>query len=347
MRILNRSARLVLATVAAASLAPCAVASAAGTPLVSLGDSYSSGEGAGPFDRGTDTVLDRCHRSANAWPRLLGVPMADHLACSGAATKNFRTGKTLGRPDNVGQLVRLRAIAAQGRIGRVVVTIGGNDLHFASILADCFVANCLTHLETRQLPHLRDMVQPAVTDALSGARTDSGGADVVLIGYPDLIAPAGRQLVNCRWLTADETPRLRRLQRALDDEQRRAAAAAGASYVSVRKALAGHELCTADSWIRAVGHGPLRQRGHPTADGQAAIARAVAARLKGRSRARNRSLARILGDRVPELLPHRLEVRPARLTAPLLGDHLPAPLADALDVRRRAERTGGRGAHGS
>ena len=73
VRVLNRPARLVLAAVAAASLSPCAMASAAGTPHVLLGDSYSSGEGAGPFDRGTDTVLDCCHRSANAWPRLLGV----------------------------------------------------------------------------------------------------------------------------------------------------------------------------------------------------------------------------------------------------------------------------------
>src|ERR1700733_10541120 len=55
------------------------------TTLVALGDSYSSGEGAGDYD--ADPL--RCHRSADAWPRLLAklTPKIEEvtlLACSGA-----------------------------------------------------------------------------------------------------------------------------------------------------------------------------------------------------------------------------------------------------------------------
>jgi lysophospholipase L1-like esterase len=279
VRVLNRMAPASAVALVVAALLP--TAPAAGAPLVSLGDSYSSGEGAGPFDRGTDSLFDRCHRSANAWPRLLGVPMADHLACSGAKTQNFYKGQTIGGADHVPQLDRLRAIAAQRRIARVLVTIGGNDLGFASIIKDCFVERCLKHIDTVQLPRLRDIVQPAVTRALEAAQKASRGADVVLVGYPDLIAPATTTLAACgSWLSDFEKPRLRRLQRELDAEQRQAAADAGARYISVRRALAGHELCTRDPWVRAIGlHTNLHQEGHPTVDGQHAIADAVSARL--------------------------------------------------------------------
>jgi lysophospholipase L1-like esterase len=263
-----------------------AAARAESTPLVSLGDSYSSGEGAGPFDPGTDSLLDRCHRSANAWPRLLGVPRADHLACSGATTAHFFRGKTIGRPDNVGQLARLRAIAAQGPIDRVVVTIGGNDLGFKSIVRTCFLGSCLQHIDDVELPLLRDAVRPAVTKALRATRTASGGADVVLVGYPDVVAPVARESRHCGWLSDPENLRLRRLQRELDSEQRAAAADAGVSYISVRRALRGHELCTTESWVRPIGGvgTPIQQRGHPNPDGQRAIASLVGARL-GLSRA--------------------------------------------------------------
>ena len=45
---------------------------------VSVGDSYSSGEGNAPFDAGTDVSGDKCHRSNLAWPRMMLVQ--NHLA---------------------------------------------------------------------------------------------------------------------------------------------------------------------------------------------------------------------------------------------------------------------------
>src|SRR3954447_688638 len=57
-------------------------------------------------------------------------------------------------------------------------------------------------------------------------------------------------------------------------------------------------------------------------------------------------VARLGRLRVVEVLADRLEVRVARLAAPLGRDDLPAPLADALDGGGVAERAG-RDAHGS
>ena len=47
------------------------MAAAPSTSFIALGDSYSSGEGVPPFETGTDTHYDTCHRSQNAWPYLL------------------------------------------------------------------------------------------------------------------------------------------------------------------------------------------------------------------------------------------------------------------------------------
>ena len=67
-----------------------------------LGDSYSSGEGAGDYDEDSNTGKDRCHRSALAWPELVAqkLRLAQGLsfwACSGARIDNIV--RTIGHPE--------------------------------------------------------------------------------------------------------------------------------------------------------------------------------------------------------------------------------------------------------
>ena len=89
-----------------------AVPKAHGTIIVSLGDSYSSGEGMEPFYGQDKDMSERCsdrdwlaHRSEKSWPGMLTLPMVDGMmrehrnvnwyfaAASGAETKHInRTG---------------------------------------------------------------------------------------------------------------------------------------------------------------------------------------------------------------------------------------------------------------
>jgi hypothetical protein len=62
--------RLMMLLVALFALVWCSPARA--DTIVSLGDSFSSGEGTGTYDSGTGGNHG-CHRSYLAWPRLLGV----------------------------------------------------------------------------------------------------------------------------------------------------------------------------------------------------------------------------------------------------------------------------------
>ncbi|GAA1881234.1 hypothetical protein [Lapillicoccus jejuensis] len=140
----------------------------AGSPwVVTLGDSFISGEAGrwagssnasstradalGPtayFDNATHTAetTPRCHRSASAEAYIgAGVQGLD-LACSGATTSTSTASDGSFKPGldfaddgagHVGQAKTLQTFAASHDVKLVVVSIGGNDFGFASIIQQC------------------------------------------------------------------------------------------------------------------------------------------------------------------------------------------------------------------
>ena len=137
---------------------------------VSLGDSYISGEG-GRWDgnsvnaaagrdgtdraftgTGYDTTLaydppsdtNGCHRStvAEIKSATLPVDLRFNLACSGAATHNIFRAASGGTGQNgeAAQADQLRPVARNNDVEVVVLSIGGNDLGFASIVTACVEA---------------------------------------------------------------------------------------------------------------------------------------------------------------------------------------------------------------
>ncbi len=143
-----------------------------GTPyVVTLGDSYISGEAGrwagssndsstradalGPtayFDNaaGTGETIVRCHRSKSAEAFIGGGVLGKNLACSGATTattngEHFKPGldfADLGG-GKIGQAKALQQFAATNNVKMVVVSIGGNDFNFGSIVTTC-VSNFLS-----------------------------------------------------------------------------------------------------------------------------------------------------------------------------------------------------------
>lgn len=169
------SAAVLAASWATGGLAAVALAAPAaadgpgsGAPwVVSLGDSYVSGEAgrwAGNsnvsssfadalgstayFDNAANTgeQIPRCHRSESQESYIgAGVNGLD-LACSGAKTTTFTSSDGYFKPgldffDNgtgqQGQAKMLQTFAATHNVKMVVVGIGGNDFDFASIVQTC------------------------------------------------------------------------------------------------------------------------------------------------------------------------------------------------------------------
>ncbi|HEX4977911.1 MAG TPA: hypothetical protein VFV40_08595, partial [Nocardioides sp.] len=170
-----RAATAVLTALAAVLVGLTTTASPAaadgpgvGTPwVVTLGDSYISGEAgrwAGSsnsssssadalgstayYDNasGTGETIPRCHRSKAAEAYVGGGVNGKNLACSGARTSTYTDGDGRFKPGldffddgagRQGQAKMLQQFAAANNVKMVVVSIGGNDFNFASIVQTC------------------------------------------------------------------------------------------------------------------------------------------------------------------------------------------------------------------
>jgi len=158
---------LALAAVPAGLVATSSPAGALPTGsswVVSLGDSYISGEAgrwagnssdqsqvdalgdSAYWDAGTSEAITGCHRSKTAEIIVATVSSAN-LACSGAkaATSPYSSGNDF-KPGldfyndgagHIGQALALKNFASTHLVKMVQLSIGGNDFNFASIVSQC------------------------------------------------------------------------------------------------------------------------------------------------------------------------------------------------------------------
>ncbi|MFH8370420.1 GDSL-type esterase/lipase family protein [Streptomyces sp. NPDC018031] len=156
-----------LTALVATGAAPSAASPTSGpTAIVSMGDSYISGE-AGRWQgnslsntgsrQGTDrawtgsgydptrvygaTAANGCHRSDSAEVRSASGTAQEriNIACSGATTENVFRASNGGVPykGEAPQADQLAAIAATHDVELIALSIGGNDLGFADIITTC------------------------------------------------------------------------------------------------------------------------------------------------------------------------------------------------------------------
>jgi len=149
---------------------------------VALGDSYSSGEGNPPFISPTDTSLDKCHRSGQAYGPLvqafLNIPASDFTfsACSGAVMADLVANLS----DADGQYTegrQLDEIASLGQpslsTGLITLSIGGNDAGFPFILQACISGFAHTAGQSGCLAAM-------TTDIQKGTRLLENGGTILL-----------------------------------------------------------------------------------------------------------------------------------------------------------------------
>jgi lysophospholipase L1-like esterase len=265
--------------------------------LAALGDSYSSGEGAGSYYPGTGSAQG-CHRSPNAWPVLLQdylvgqavlLPHANFLACSGATSKNLGDRAFNGEQP---QLNILRKLSPHPAV--ITMTMGGNDLHFADVLKDCYTNACTTgHSIDKRLKNVQEQLpgeEKVLENDYSLIARAEPSATILIVDYPQIFIADSK--IRCEgapktvWgFSPQEQTELDRLTAKVDGIIAAAAAADAKSgehvhYVDVTRALAGHELCRAHPWVSPVGLGRHfvdgQQQGHLTTPGQQEIAKYVA-----------------------------------------------------------------------
>jgi lysophospholipase L1-like esterase len=270
-----------------------AVGEPATLSVLVLGDSYSSGNGAGSY-----TGTPSCRRSSSNYARQFeqlvesapgGSPTTiDTIACSGAVSADI-TRPSGGRPAQVD--------AARSTHDLVLLTIGGNDAGFSGIVASCLLAftrdaaGCDAALTKAEGMVADGTLATRIRGALTAVRAHTGPLTrIVLLGYPYIEGDAG---YTVPWTSGTAAPveagrRVRALTDAADrvDSDVVAALDAGQGtandlFVSTKQAFAGHELFASrlnpDRWFVApftdAGLGDLDIWYHPNQAGQAAEAR--------------------------------------------------------------------------
>ncbi|MGD9959426.1 VWA domain-containing protein [Nocardioides sp.] len=120
-----------------------------GQRVAILGDSYSSGEGAGSYFQGTDSVkmhlgprVNQCHVSPKTYLfPLFKAGDVDLYACSGATSHHIKDDDWNGvREDQVPDLED-RQRDAEKPVAAGFLTVGGNDIGFSGIVKHCLLAH--------------------------------------------------------------------------------------------------------------------------------------------------------------------------------------------------------------
>lgn len=225
---------------------------AAGQHYVALGDSYSSGVGAGDY---TSESGD-CDRSPNAYSQLWANANSPSsyvsVACSGATTADV-VASQLG--------------ALSGSTTLVSITIGGNDENFAGIMEDCNLGSddtCVSEIQDAEddananLPGKLASLYAQIADRSPDAR-------VVVLDYPHFYDLAN----DCVGLSQTKRTKIDEGIDTLDAILAQSAADAGATFADVRGAFTGHEICDDNRWLHSVNFTDFGESYHPTADGHA------------------------------------------------------------------------------
>jgi lysophospholipase L1-like esterase len=220
---------------------------------VALGDSYSSGLGAGSLISSSGS----CDRSTKAYSALWATAHAPasyaSVACAGATTSTV----------NSGQLSALNATTTL-----VSITIGGNDVGFSNIMETCALEGtsaCVSAVQSAE--NFAQATLPGRLDSTyNGIHSHAPNAHVVVLDYPVFY-----QLGTfCIGLSATSHAKLDEGINILDGVISAAASRHGFTFADVRSRFVGHQLCSGGTkWLHALNITDIPESYHPTAAGQA------------------------------------------------------------------------------
>jgi lysophospholipase L1-like esterase len=252
---ISRSATLLagVATAIGVALTLATPAQAASSVhYVALGDSYSSGVGAGSYIASSGS----CDRSTNAYSALWAAAHAPasyaSVACSGATTAT---------------VVNSQLSALSSTTTLVSITVGGNDVGFSNIMSTCALEGtdaCVAAVQSAE-NFAQSTLPGLLNTAYSGIRTHAPSAHVVVLDYPVFY-----QLGTfCLGLSATSHKKIDEGINLLDGILATAAAAHAFTFADVRSQFVGHQLCSyGTKWLHALNFLDLTESYHPTAAGQ-------------------------------------------------------------------------------
>jgi lysophospholipase L1-like esterase len=242
-------------------------AAGASVNYVALGDSYSSGLGAGNYISSSGS----CDRSNNAYPERWAAGNSpasfNSVACAGATTSD---------------VISSQLSALSGSTTLVSITIGGNDAGFSSVMETCVLestSSCVSAVNTAE-NFVSTQLPALLNSTLADIRAAAPNAKVVVLDYPEFydLSKSG----SCIGLSTTDRTKLNEGADELDSVLQTAAAQASDTFADVRGQFSGHEICDGSaSYLNSVDIFSLSSSYHPNANGQELGYEPVFARVAG------------------------------------------------------------------
>jgi len=219
---------------------------------VALGDSYSSGLGAGNYSDGS------CDQSSGAYPVLWAKANAPasfaNETCSGATTSSVISSE-LGALNSSTTLVS--------------ITVGGNDVGFAGVMETCVLestSSCVSAISTAE-SEAESTLPGSLSTLFADIKADAPNAKVVVLDYPQFYDLSKSS--SCIGLSTTDRTDLNQGASILDSVVSAAASRYGDTFVDVNPYFAGHQICDSSSYLHSVNILDIDESYHPTAAGQA------------------------------------------------------------------------------
>jgi lysophospholipase L1-like esterase len=287
-------------TPAATVAAPIATAdpTLATGDYVALGDSYT----AAPKISSLVGTPGGCGRSSDSYPLLvaqrlgLAASRVNDVSCDGATIGDLTGSQVTSGGANPAQLDALSSATTLVTLG-----IGGNDVHWTAVLAECVKldlvtvltgnsspqdsARCEQHYTASGANQVQQYIQAAagpLATALAEIKQRAPNAHVYVIGYPDLMPASGNSACAHTFaITPADMTFLNTAEQQLNALLHQQATAAGATYVDTYTPSLGHSACAStperwvEPWVPTSPADPL----HPDATGERGMANAVISAL--------------------------------------------------------------------
>jgi lysophospholipase L1-like esterase len=185
----------------------------------------------------------------------------------------------------VGTPPQLSAIGSSTSL--ISIGIGGNDLGFSTIAANCVSAtpwgptrvgwNCMSHYTVGGIDQLAATIHGVglkVANVLTEIRARARHARVFVVGYPDIVPLNGSGCWPRLPFSAHDLGYLRGVEADLNSTLAKDAKAANDIYVDMAAPSASHTACTPEDtrWVDSIVPSPGSYPLHPSAAGMAGMA---------------------------------------------------------------------------
>lgn len=227
------------------------------TDYVALGDSYSSGTGAGSYTEPT------CWRSSYSYPALLAklhpTWKFKDQTCFGAETY---------------QLVHNQSSVLSEHTKWVTYTIGGNDAEFRAVLEVCGTPFTTTSTCMGLLANEKSFIEntlPKKYDEVNNTiKAKAPYAKVVVLNYPHIFKDAAEDCNVFTFFREADMIEMNHLADLITEKLRQAATRAGSNFIPVDVQSTfkyGHALCDTQPWLTNYKENQENESFHPNKAG--------------------------------------------------------------------------------